>query len=58
MAHLISDSAQGWNVSLTDVLKASTNGCLLGKQNQSKAGGDEVKKAFLSPSHCIPSAEN
>lgn len=58
VAHLISDSAWSWNVGLTHALKASTNGCLLAKQNRSKVCGDEVKNAFPSPSHFIPSAKN
>lgn len=56
MAHLISDSAQNWNVDLSDVLKASTNVCLWPKQNQNKVRGVKAKNAFLSPSHRIPSS--
>lgn len=60
VAHLISDSAQSWNVCLTEVLKASTNGCLLAKQNQNKLCGDELKipSLALTTTSLVPRTEH
>lgn len=70
VALLVSDSAQSWNVGLTDSLKAPTKNpptkqtpttnhkTKKATQNQSKVCGDKVKTVFLSHSHRIPSAKN